>query len=109
MDQPDNTDPSASPELAHLFGAYLYQSWTAEYDDVWDAVRDFCSDESVEGIRRTADQVRQLLESESDEARLKSATDKLHLYYYPPGISQTYRGWLCELEAFLRAQAAARG
>jgi hypothetical protein len=108
MDRSDNTGSPASPELAHLFGAYLYQSWTAEYDDVWDAVRDFCSDESPEGIRRTADQVRELLDSEPDETALKSATDALHLYYYPPGVGQTYRDWLGELEVFLRAQADVR-
>lgn len=109
MGRSDNTESPASPELAHLFGAYLYQSWTAEYDDVWDAVKDYCSDESTEGIHRTADQVRKLLDGESDETALKEATDALHLYYYPPGVGLTYRAWLCELEAFLRAQAEARG
>lgn len=91
-------------ELSQLLGAYLFQGWDAEYgDDAWDAVRDFRSGYPAEDVARTADQVRLLLDGDHDEAELDSITGKLGSYYHPPGDGWTYRGWLTELEKFLRA------
>jgi hypothetical protein len=70
---------------------------------VWEAVRDFCSEQPADEIRRSADQVRILLESELDEKQLMDATVKLGIYYYPPGVGLAYREWLRELETLLRA------
>jgi hypothetical protein len=96
---PDNPE---EPEISQL-AAYLHQDWADEYDDVWEAVRDFCSDQSADEVRRSADQVHMLLESELDEKQLMDATVKLGIYYYPPGVGLSYREWLRDLEALLRA------
>jgi hypothetical protein len=90
-------------ESISQLAAYLHQDWADEYNDVWDAVRDFCSDQSVDEVRRSADQVHRLLESELDEKQLMEATVKLGIYYYPPGVGIMYCEWLRDLEALLRA------
>jgi hypothetical protein len=57
----------------------------------------------VEEVWRSADQVYILLKSELDGKQLMDATLKLGIYYSPPGAGLTYREWLRDLEALLRA------
>jgi hypothetical protein len=99
---PDNPIDPDEPAISQL-AAYLHQDWADEYDNVWEAVRNFCSDQSVDEVRRSADQVHALIRSELDEKQLMDATVKLGIYYYPPGSGLTYREWLRDLEALLRA------
>jgi hypothetical protein len=69
---PDNPEGTEISQLA----AYLHQDWADEYDDVWEAVRDFCSDQSADEVRRSAEQVHMLLKSELDEKQLRGCCGK---------------------------------
>jgi hypothetical protein len=90
-------------EVRTLFGGYLHQDFAEDYGDVWGAVRQYCAESSSASIVVAAEQVRELLERFDDEEGLDSITSRLGSSYYPPGVGQTYRGWMIELERFLRA------
>jgi hypothetical protein len=92
-------------ELSQLFGAYLHQDWQDEYDDVWDAVRDFRSGTSALRVAAAADQVRRILDVNREEARLDAIIGRLGIEYDPPKDGWTYLGWLTELEKVLRSGA----
>jgi CdiI immunity protein len=99
----DEEHSPQAEELAQLFRAYLNQDWASEYDNVWDAVRDFSSGHSAVAVGRAAEQVQRILEDTRDEARLESAVNQLGMEYYPPGEGWTYTAWLTELEKVLRS------
>jgi hypothetical protein len=99
-DNPIDPDRSGLAQLA----GYLHQDWTEDYGDVWEAVQDFCSGQSAHAVRRAADQVHMLIESELDEKQLGDAAEELGIYYYPPGVGLTYREWFRDLEVLLRGQ-----
>lgn len=90
-------------ELWTLFGAYLNQDFPEEYGDAWNAVRDYRSDTFATGVARAADQVRRILDGDHDEAQLDAIIDRLGIEYDPAADGWTYRGWLTELERFLRS------
>lgn len=99
-----NIDRLTAPDLWTLVGAYLHQDWDFEYgDDVWDAVRDFRDGTSAHRVVDAADQARRILDADHDESGLKAIFDEMGLGYHPPGDGWTYRGWLTELEKFLRS------
>lgn len=74
---------------------------------MWSAVRAFCADASQAVVATAADQIRLLVDSISDDERLRDALDKLGSEYYPPGDGwATDREWLVALEGFLRSVPA---
>lgn len=94
-----------SRQLSRILGAYLNQDWPDDYgENVWDVVRDFCSSEPSDTITSVADQVLSILDSDYGEMELKSIFEQLRLEYYPPGDGCSYRGWLVELERFIRSE-----
>lgn len=105
MTTTNNFDDPGWDALGVLFSAYLHQDWKEMHGDAWGAVNKFRSLESPEDVKRAADQVHALLEHDYDEGQLDEITGQLGSYYYPPGGGWTYRGWLTELERFLRAES----
>lgn len=87
------------------FSVRLHQDWKEMSGEAWGAVSEFRAIESADYVRRAADQVRMLLNSNYDEDQLDAITGQLGSDYYPPGGGWTCRGWLTELEGFLRADA----
>lgn len=106
MTATNNFDGPEWDALRTLFGAYLHQDWKEMYGDAWGAVGEFRSLELPDYVSRAADQVRLFLDSDYDEEELDAITGQLGSYYYPPGGGWTYRGWLTELEGFLRGLPA---
>jgi hypothetical protein len=96
-------------EIQTLFGGYLNQDFPEDYGDAWNAVRQYCVDSTTANIATAVDELKEILERFHDEQQLEAVAAQLGSEYYPPGAGQTYREWMTELGAFLRAQAEARG
>jgi hypothetical protein len=94
-------------ELRTLFAAYLHQDFIEEYGDEWNAVRQYCADATAPYIAAAADELADILERFQDEKQLEDVADRLGSSYYPPGVGQTYRGWMTEVERLLRAASTA--
>jgi hypothetical protein len=94
-------------EVRTLFGGYLHQDFAEDYGDMWGAVRQYCAESSSVSVIVAAEQISEILEQFDDEERLDSVTGQLGSSYYPPGVGQTYREWMTELERFLRAASTA--
>jgi hypothetical protein len=86
----------------------LHQDSTEEFGDEWNAVRQFCADGTKAQIIAAADELNEILDRFHDEVHLQEVADRLGSSYYPPGAGQTYRGWMIELERFLRTASTAR-
>jgi hypothetical protein len=88
-----------------LFAAYLHQDFIDDYGDEWGAIRQYCADATKSDVLAAADELKNVLDSIHDERELEDIADRLGSYYYPPGVGQTYRGWMTDLERFLRTEA----
>jgi CdiI immunity protein len=91
--------------LRTLFAAYLHQDFIEDYGDEWGAVRRYCADATKSDILAAADELKNILDSTQDEHELEDIADRLGSFYFPPGAGQTYRGWMTDLERFLRTEA----
>lgn len=87
-----------------LFGAYLHQDFPDVHGDPWNAVTSFCAEGPASTILDAADQVHEVLGMAESEDQAAKAVDLLGADYYPPADGWTYRGWLAELERFLRSE-----
>jgi uncharacterized protein (DUF2164 family) len=94
-------------EVRTLFGGYLHQDFIDDYGDEWGAVRQYCADATASHITAAADELADVLENFQNEKQLEVVADRLGSAFYPPGVGQTYRGWMSELERFLRAASTA--
>jgi len=85
-------EPTRTPALQHLLGAYFHQDWFDEYGNEDAAVDAFVA-ESQSHAPRLSGEVDWALASYPDESDLEQYLDTLGCEYVPRG-SVTYRGWL---------------
>lgn len=89
------------PELGNFLSCYFNQDWMHLYvfedekPSVLEIVRFYKTEDSAEGIKETAEQLKELLEMRHDDEQLR---DILHYDlgsdYYALGDDWTYREWL---------------
>jgi hypothetical protein len=85
----------------------LHQDFIEEYGDEWNAVRQYCADATAPHIAAAAYELADILEHFQGEKQPEDVADRLGSSYYPPGVGQTCRGGMTELERFLRAVSTA--
>jgi hypothetical protein len=88
------------PDLFQLFGGYLNQDWTDEYETIDAAIDDFAAGDLVLG-KRTIKQLDDLLNTRDDNL-LSGILEKLHLGYYYEADGFTARSWLEYLRSRFR-------
>lgn len=98
------------PELYTLFAAYFNEDWVDMYEsengeaDALEVVRFYKTEDSEEGIRKTAEQLEELLKLQHDEEALREILFyDLGSYYRAPGDNWTYREWLEKTLEILRS------
>ncbi len=97
------------PELGNFLSCYFNEDWVDMYEsenreaDALEVVRFYKTEDSEEGIRKTAEQLEELLKLQHDEEALREILFyDLSSYYRAAGDNWTYREWLEKALEILR-------
>ncbi len=92
------------PALAQLFGCYLHQDWTVEFDTAADAVAAFLAHATPHTRMAAREEIGRLLAHAETEAKLVAQLEKLGCYYWPAGDGITAREWIGQLAEQIGAE-----